>query len=119
MKLWLAATEPEATALRMELDPDDADSPRATNDWGDRLQEIHRPQEAENAYRKALARLEKLAAALPDIPDYRQELAYSLFAAAVSLSTDRAQTPEHAHRQVRRSLPEAASRSAAHAGSQV
>src|SRR5262249_54322354 len=68
VKLWLAATEPEATALRVELDPDDGDSPRAMNKWGDRLQEIHRPQEAENAYRKALARLETLAVALPRIP---------------------------------------------------
>ena len=101
VRLWLAATEPEATAFRMELDPDDPDSPRATNNWGDRLQEIHQPQEAEKAYHKALARLEKLAAALPHIPDYRQELAYSLFAAAVSRSTDRAQTLEQAHRQVR------------------
>ena len=101
VKLWLAATEPEATAFRWELDPDDADSPRATNDGGDRLQTIHRPREAENAYRKAQARLEKLAVALPDIPDYRQELAYSLIAAAVSRSTDRAQTLEQAHRQVR------------------
>ena len=80
VKLWLAATEPEATAFRWELDPDDPDSPRATNDWGDRLQEIHRPQEAENAYRKALARLEKLAAALPDMPEYQVELAECLVA---------------------------------------
>ena len=102
VKLWLAATEPEATAFRVELDPDDADSPRAMNNWGDRLQEIHRPQEAENAYRKALARLEKLAAALPDIPDYRQELAYSLFTASVlPSSTDPTQTAEQAHRRVR------------------
>jgi tetratricopeptide (TPR) repeat protein len=109
VKLWLAATEPEATALRVELDPDEADSPRAMNKWGDRLQEIHRPQEAENAYRKALARLEKLAAALPDIPDYRREMAYSLSSVAVMPSpTDPAPTAEHAHgraRQVCQTLP--------------
>src|SRR6185436_14104326 len=51
--------------------------------------------------RKALTRAEKLAAAFPDIAEYRQELAYSLFAAAVSLSTDRAPIPEQTHRQVR------------------
>src|SRR5262249_50799268 len=44
VKLWLAATEPEATAFRMELDPDDADTPREANNWGDRLQEMQRPQ---------------------------------------------------------------------------
>src|SRR5262249_59934228 len=44
VKLWLAATESEATAFRVELDPDDAESPRATNNWGERLQEVPRPQ---------------------------------------------------------------------------
>src|SRR5262249_19748539 len=77
------------------------ESPRATNNWGDRLQEIHRPREAGNAYRKALARLEKLTAALPDNPDYPQELAYSSLAAAVlPSSTDRAQFAEQADRRV-------------------
>jgi WD40 repeat protein/serine/threonine protein kinase/Flp pilus assembly protein TadD len=83
VKLWLAATESEATAFRMELDPDDPDSPRATNNWGDRLLEMHRPREAEKAYRKALARLEQLAAALPDTPDYRDELAYCLLVSSL------------------------------------
>jgi WD40 repeat protein/serine/threonine protein kinase/Flp pilus assembly protein TadD len=80
VKLWLAATQTEAAAFRVELDPDDPDSPRASNNWGDRLQEIHRPEEAENAYPKAMPRLEKLAAAFPDTPDYRLELAYCLVA---------------------------------------
>ena len=97
VKLWLAATEPEATAFRWELDPDDPDSPRTANDWGDRLQEIHRPQEAENAYRKALARLEKLAAALPDTPDYQDELAYCLV--APSLMTDPPPAASQSHHQ--------------------
>jgi WD40 repeat protein/serine/threonine protein kinase/tetratricopeptide (TPR) repeat protein len=106
VKLWLAATESEATAFRVELDPDDADSPRAMNNWGDRLQEIHRPQEAESAYRKSLARLEKLADALPGTPDYRQELAYSLL--APSLMTDPPPAAWQSHRQfleIWRTLP--------------
>jgi WD40 repeat protein/tetratricopeptide (TPR) repeat protein len=86
VRLWLAATEPEATAFRSELDPDDPDSPRATNNWGDRLREIHRPQEAEIAYRKARARLENLADTLEGTPDYRLELAHCLI--AVRLMTD-------------------------------
>jgi tetratricopeptide (TPR) repeat protein len=86
VKLWLAATEPEATAFRGELDPDDPDSPRTMNNWGDRLGEIHQPQEAEIAYRKARARLEKLAAALEGTPDCRLELAYCLL--APTLMTD-------------------------------
>jgi tetratricopeptide (TPR) repeat protein len=78
MKLWLAATDPEATAIRVELDPDDPDSPRAANNWGDRLQGVHRPGEAEIAYRKALGRLETLDATLPGTTEYRHELAYCL-----------------------------------------
>src|SRR5262249_30157609 len=88
-------------AFRMEADPDDPDSPRALSNWGDRLQAIHRPQEAGNAYRKAMTRLEKLVTALPEIAEYRQELAYNLFAAAVSLSTDREPIPDRTHRQFR------------------
>jgi WD40 repeat protein/serine/threonine protein kinase len=101
VRLWLAATEPEATAFRLELDAHDPDGPRAMNNWGDRLREIHHVQEADNAYRKALARVEKLAAALPDLADYQQELAYSLVATGVSLSTDQAQTAERSHRRTR------------------
>jgi WD40 repeat protein len=60
VKLWLAATEPEATAFRMELDPDDPDSPQAQNDAANRLWQIGRPAAAEQAYHYALARLGKL-----------------------------------------------------------
>jgi WD40 repeat protein/serine/threonine protein kinase len=101
VKLWRAATDPEATALRNELDPDDPDSPVAVNALGDRLWKLGERGKTANAYRKALTRAEKLAAAFPDIAEYRLELAYSLFAAAVSLSTDQAPTPEQAHCQVR------------------
>ena len=44
------------------------------NDWGDRLEDVDRHQEAYDAHRKARARLEKLAAAFPDTPDYRADV---------------------------------------------
>ena len=105
-KLWRAATDHEATAVRTELDPDDPESPVAVNALGDRLRETHRPREAEDAYRKALARLEKLAAALPDTPDYRHELAYCLL--APSLITDPSTAAVQSERQfaeIWRTLP--------------
>src|SRR5262249_19236542 len=52
--LWLAATEPEATAVRMELDSDDPDGPQAQNDVASRLWQIGRHAAAEQAYRSAL-----------------------------------------------------------------
>lgn len=106
VKLWLAATEPEATSFRVELDPDDANSPRAANHWGDRLRASNRPQEAENAYRQALARLEKLIGVGPDLLDYRQELAYTLLTALPS-SADReqAEQAERRFKEVSQTLP--------------
>jgi WD40 repeat protein/serine/threonine protein kinase/Flp pilus assembly protein TadD len=74
VKLWLAATEPEATAFRMELDPDDPDSPQAHSDTAARLWQMGRAADAEKAYRTALTRLEKLAAASPMLPGYRDAL---------------------------------------------
>ena len=95
VKLWRGATDQEATASRNELDPDDPDSPFAVNDFGDKLWKSGEPEESANAYRKALARAEKLAAAFPDIAEYRLERAYSLFATAVlPSSSSRAQTAE-------------------------
>jgi tetratricopeptide (TPR) repeat protein len=102
VKLWFAATEPEAAAFRVELDPDDPDGPRAANLSGDRLVDSDQPEEAEAAYLKAQARLEELTAALPNIPDYRRELAYSLVGAALlPLNTREAPIAEQAHRRVR------------------
>ena len=97
VKLWFAATEPEATAFKQELDPNDAGSPRAAILWGDRLQEINRPQEAAIAYGMARDRLEKLAAALPEVPEYREELAYALL--APSMMTDPAPSLSKTHRR--------------------
>ena len=97
VKLWLATTEPEATAFKRELDPNDPASPGAVIDWGDRLQEINSSQEAAIAYGQARERLEKLAAALPDEPEYLEELAYSLL--APSLMTDPPPSTSKTYRQ--------------------
>ena len=86
VKLWRAAKDQEATAFRNELDPDDPESPVAVNGLGDRHRQTQRPRQAEEAYKKALVRLEKLAAAFRDTPEYRCELAYCLL--APSLLTD-------------------------------
>jgi tetratricopeptide (TPR) repeat protein len=77
LKLWRAATEKPARALKTDLDWDDPDSPVAQNDLGDRLLATGRFKQAEAAYRRAQTRLEKLAAAFPDSPWHRQELARS------------------------------------------
>jgi tetratricopeptide (TPR) repeat protein len=74
VKLWRAATDAEATARKMDLDPDDPDSPVTHSNLGDRLQAAGRLNEAVAAYRQARTRLEKLVAALPNVPAYRQEL---------------------------------------------
>jgi superkiller protein 3 len=106
LRLWLAAADPEATAFRSELDRDDPDGPRAMNDWGDRLRDVNRHQEAEDAYCKARARLEKLTAAFPDTADYRAEMAYSLL--APSPVTDPPSAAERSGRQsaeIWRTLP--------------
>jgi WD40 repeat protein len=75
VKLWRAATDPDAMASKTELDPNDPDSPIALLKLGDRLRGPGRFQEAETAYRQALARLQKLAAAFPGDPGYPHQLA--------------------------------------------
>jgi WD40 repeat protein/serine/threonine protein kinase/tetratricopeptide (TPR) repeat protein len=110
VKVWHAAADKEANAFRTELDWDDPDSPVAVNDWGDRQWKLSRPGgqaasqsrpiQAENAYRNALARLLKLAANFPDVPDYQRELAYSSF--ALSLVLSEAKRPEESEQAVRR-----------------
>jgi hypothetical protein len=100
VKLWRGATDQAATTWRDELDPDDPDGPVAANAFADRLREAGKPAAAAEAYRKASARAEKLAAAFPAVGEYRLEWAYGQFAAAVSLSTDDTPVPELAHRQL-------------------
>jgi tetratricopeptide (TPR) repeat protein len=66
-----------AAAWKDELNPRDAESPRAHNEHGDRLRDAGRNQEAEQAYRRAMPRLELLAGKFPDMAAYPQELAAS------------------------------------------
>jgi tetratricopeptide (TPR) repeat protein len=99
-KLWRAATDQEATAKKTELDLDDPASPAAMNSWRDRLLKAGRMPEAEEAYRQAVSRLDKLAAEFPNVPDYPQDLARSRFALVLLLaSSGRPQEAEQAYRQ--------------------
>jgi WD40 repeat protein/serine/threonine protein kinase len=75
VRLWRAAADGVAAAWKGELDPTDADSPRAANNHGNRLRNAGRTREAEQAYRRAMPRLEQLARAFPGEPAYAQELA--------------------------------------------
>jgi WD40 repeat protein/serine/threonine protein kinase/tetratricopeptide (TPR) repeat protein len=77
VKLWRAATDKMAGAWKEELDPKDAASPRADNNHGDRLRDARRTREAEQAYLRAMPRLQQLARQFPDVPAYAQELAAS------------------------------------------
>ena len=92
VKLWRAATDEEATAKKTELDLDDPQSPAAMNSWRDRLLKADRMPEAEEAYRQAVSRLDKLAAEFPNVPDYPQELARSHFALGLLLADERQAT---------------------------
>jgi WD40 repeat protein/serine/threonine protein kinase/tetratricopeptide (TPR) repeat protein len=99
VKLWRTATDEEARAFRMESDPHDPDSTAAQNDAGGRLWQTGKLHEAEKAYLKALARLEKLVASFPSISEYRQELARTYFSLSLLLArTDRAQEAEQDYR---------------------
>lgn len=71
VRLWRASTEHEAKAFRTELDPDEADSPAALLDAADRLKTASRAEESQQAYEKALARLEKLVDAFPNDSEAR------------------------------------------------
>jgi WD40 repeat protein len=75
LMLWRAATDNEATARKTELARDDPASPVAQNNLGDNLRARGRAKEAGAAYRQALARLEKLVTAFPNLSEYRRELA--------------------------------------------
>jgi eukaryotic-like serine/threonine-protein kinase len=78
VRLWRAATGADAKARQKELDPNVPETPAAHNERGDRLWQSDRIDEAEKAYREALARLEELSAALPNDPGYPQEMVRSL-----------------------------------------
>ena len=67
---------------------------------GDRLAIFGRPTEAENAYRHALERLAKLAAAFPNVPEYREELARGEFSLSLLSSSGRTEDAKESRRQV-------------------
>jgi eukaryotic-like serine/threonine-protein kinase len=87
VRLWRATSDPEASASKTELDPADPASPVAQNNAGERLAISGHPVEAANAYRLAAARLAKLAAAFPNVPAYRVELARGEFGLSLLKST--------------------------------
>jgi WD40 repeat protein/Flp pilus assembly protein TadD len=88
VRLWHAASDLDARACKREVDPDDAHSPVAYNELGDRLWQYGRTGEAESAYRKALQRLEKLRIAFPDDPAYPQEMVRSLLSLSLLLRVE-------------------------------
>jgi WD40 repeat protein/Tfp pilus assembly protein PilF len=73
VRLWRAATDALARAPKSELDPDDPHSPVACNDWGERLRQADRTEEAEEAFGEALARLDELATTFPSLKAYREQ----------------------------------------------
>jgi eukaryotic-like serine/threonine-protein kinase len=75
VRLYRAATEPEALAYRSELNPGDPESPVAQINAADLLWAAGQNEEAKETYQKARLRLEKLAARFRDNADYQRELA--------------------------------------------
>src|SRR5206468_10167992 len=100
VRLWQAASEPEATARKIELDADDPANPLARNDAAEKLWRAGRIPEAEQAYRANLAVLEKLAGSFPQVREYRDELARAWFSLGLLLSI--AKRPQEAHDAERR-----------------
>jgi tetratricopeptide (TPR) repeat protein len=74
VKLWRAALDEEASARKPEMDVDDPDGPAALINEGHGLLNGGGLDAAAEAYDKAEARLSKLAAAFPDVFEYRYVL---------------------------------------------
>jgi hypothetical protein len=72
LRLWRATKDQEASEPKAELDHDDPDSPVTQIDRADQLQTSGRRGEAEDLYRQALSRLEKLSAAFPSSTGHRR-----------------------------------------------
>jgi WD40 repeat protein/tetratricopeptide (TPR) repeat protein len=100
VRLWQAASDPEAGARKIELDADDPANPLAKNEAAEKLWRAGRIQEAEQAYRANLAVLEKLTGSYPEVREYRDELARAWFSLGLLLST--AKRPQEAHDADRR-----------------
>ena len=101
VRLWHAAVDANARARKREVDPDDAQSPVAHNERGDRLWQRGRIAEAETAFRQALERLENLIAAFPDDHAYQQELVRSLLSISLLLRVERDHHPDAEPARVR------------------
>jgi WD40 repeat protein/serine/threonine protein kinase/tetratricopeptide (TPR) repeat protein len=95
------AMDHDATAINPELDANDPESPVARNDAADRRWVAGQRSQAEQAYRQALARLEKLRARFPDVPEYEEQLARSYIALGMLTSADRPEEAEQARRNGR------------------
>jgi WD40 repeat protein/serine/threonine protein kinase len=96
-----AATDHDATAINPETDANDPESPVARNDAADQLWAASRPERAEQAYREALARLEKLTARFPDVPEYRVQRARSCLALGLLIGKVRPEEGDQARREGR------------------
>jgi WD40 repeat protein/serine/threonine protein kinase/tetratricopeptide (TPR) repeat protein len=100
VKRWRAATDAEARAHKTELDPNDPNAPATQLSSADRLWADGQTQLAEQAYRKARARLEKLTGHFTEDPVYRLELARALESLGLlQADTDRPHEAEQSHRQ--------------------
>jgi eukaryotic-like serine/threonine-protein kinase len=89
VRLWRASSSIAARALKREVDQNDAHSPAAHNERGDRAWQYGRVDDAESAYKTAIGRLEKLQTAFPGDPAYSQELVRSLLSESLLLRTER------------------------------
>jgi WD40 repeat protein/serine/threonine protein kinase/Tfp pilus assembly protein PilF len=100
VRLWRTAPNADARDRLREVDPDSSATPQALNELGDRLWESGRTDDAERAYREALARLELLLGRSTNDPTYRKEMVRSLLSLGL-LMGERAQARqgEKARRQ--------------------
>jgi WD40 repeat protein/serine/threonine protein kinase len=105
VRLWHTSRHPEATARNNEVDPDDPETAQGLNTAAERLWSIGRPEESEQAYRKALARASKLTTAFPDHSGYRLEVARSWLGLGLLLkASGRPREAEEARREAMASL---------------
>jgi WD40 repeat protein/serine/threonine protein kinase len=102
VRLWRASTHADALARQTEDDRSDPDSPRAQKEAGDRLWTNGQNQGGEQAYRQAIAQLEKRLATSPNSSDDRRALAVAYDALGSLLAAaGRLPEAEQARRQTR------------------
>jgi WD40 repeat protein len=100
VRIWRAATDAEARAPATELDPDDPDAPLAKERWGDQLWANGQAAEAEQGYRQAVSRWEKLAEAFPAVAEYERHRATTRFKLEVLRGGGESHDAELAYRQL-------------------